>query len=540
MTFKGLMPWHETLLGNLTCGITSNYLFDLSKFVLPLPVRWLKNALSSGLPPNHDFERATMQSLRQALHFASDSTATELGRRPSKLSQLLGFDKVRGWLSNEEPSPVDRWFFALNAALRDAKKFAELADIPFLPQQDVAAILGSGTDRQPIEQEFARAVEAWSRKHAGAEPPEQWAKNLRDGFRAEAAKEKRIHLLDVWLLFLREELKTDERPFRAFLLDALANVRAQLPAEQSAQLPGNEALADEALAKMRDGLGTTLREQRVWMGEEFLKIQRELDEILSHSQHVQERLDAMEASAAQRHREQMEAVGQLLRIAETALKAKTDVPVGSEGNSTAVALRKTAEQFNVQPKTVEMALTEFASNARRDPEPDPKQKEIAREVEKQFHVQPKTTRVTQQDSGGVVFGRILFYVVVIFWGKDITKWVTDKYYEITGKPKPGQFELKTNDWLRREGGGLDPWKPLDGSERFPRMVLPTPTPKPGIQWTDGLLKPQPTPSALERFTKPNPSPLQSGGLLKPTPKPTPFEELLKQAPRPGNSPTSPQ
>lgn len=456
--FLGAMLFSEAARTAIGQNLVASVLYDVGKdyLKLPFPQRWT----AGKLPVNHDLERTSTDCLRRTLQFCADSLATELGKPRSRIDRILGLRVISELLGGAPPSSEDRWIDRFIKAIWDEEKLAKLSLSSSLPVEDLAKLfsLTQSGDHAGVARSLHESVDVWAREHAGSPPPALWVENLRRGFRAEKAAERRVTLFEVWLMFLREALKSDDRPFRAFVVESMARLR-ESPSVEGAGLPlGDEELASRALASWGTTLDQQLREQQAWMGEQFALVRQQQDELLSGNVLLNQKIDSLHQSVAD-HQQRMELL--VREVRDALATTRTSAPAASPASETKPhpdsadtgagagagapakpgdeAVRQVAERLQVEPEAVELTLNHYASAARRQSDAPAEEKALGKAVEKEFNVKPATTNAPPSEGCGGILLRLLALVLLSQGLKKFNQWLNPP---IDLNP---EFRLKTDD-----------------------------------------------------------------------------------------------
>jgi hypothetical protein len=354
----GIGSW----MGQIVLGVLGNTAYDIGRhrFVFPAVEAWQEGKL----PPNHDLHAAALKSLRAALRWAVESLAAEMDRpMPARWERRTGLAHARRFFEKFSVAQEDRWITEFDAAIDDDEVLAQFGVSELLPAGELTGILdpAASPSKSPAAQRFHDAAGAWASAHIVPSAPEVWEQNLARGFRADE-KGHRLTLFEVWLEFIREALKRDERPFRAFVVAALAQQSAALPAAVEPH-----AVADGALQRLGQCLDQ-FAEQRTWMDSHFASIRLQNEELRDLLLASDARLVSIEAKI-----DKVLAVGERLGREVIAAKSPSTVrpaataspaTVGETDAHAAIAL--VARHYGVQSEVVALTLSQFVGAAKRE------------------------------------------------------------------------------------------------------------------------------------------------------------------------------
>ena len=178
-----------------------------------------------GLPPNHHLDKAFLESLGQAtrllafyLHEPDRREVWHLigelqaGKLVGRLGQFLNRNIVAG-------TPQEHWLASLIDLSKAHDNFKDFDLAPLFQEAELTRLLRDETDtvfRDYIQTEFL----AWVDRHVTANNPQrppEFEKAVVEGWGVDRSGVKRT-FYDIFCIFFREELKTNQVVFNAFAL----------------------------------------------------------------------------------------------------------------------------------------------------------------------------------------------------------------------------------------------------------------------------------------------------------------------------------
>ncbi|MEW6157308.1 MAG: tetratricopeptide repeat protein [Verrucomicrobiota bacterium] len=206
--------------------------------------RWRDAAIDpeTGLPRNHDLQKASLASLREAALVLVAELAGRLDGKKPWLPCL--FEHVRAGnlfkipLLEAGADPKRQWVEALRAAI-SADRFASMHAKLLLNEDDVRQCFSGGNLCAAIQPKLAQSFIEWAEAEVqeGSEPaeaetpgrqPANFRKLVTEGWQAAERRGKAITLAHVYCLFFREHLKTNPKVFRILVTDTLTAMGAKL------------------------------------------------------------------------------------------------------------------------------------------------------------------------------------------------------------------------------------------------------------------------------------------------------------------------
>lgn len=196
---------------------------------------WHANATdpASGLPLNHDLNRASRASLRGALQVLLIELARRVGLESSWPNRLVEHGRGTAWLARplfgDRPTPQQQWLDALREAVA-GPAFDAFHDQLHLSDDQVRQCFREGELCQALGPALADRLIVWAREQVRqGEEPGAFETLARNGWEVSATGPGRaITLAHAYCLFFREHLKSDPRVFNVFTADTLNELRARL------------------------------------------------------------------------------------------------------------------------------------------------------------------------------------------------------------------------------------------------------------------------------------------------------------------------
>jgi len=212
------------------------------------------------LPPNHDLNHALQRSLGTTarllawnIYDPNRAPLTELikglksGPIVSRFLEKVNFNNIPAGTAEE------CWLADLIAKSKGKDAFKDFPLDLMLDDNELTRLLHENVDRRlrdHIQGEFIK----WTHRHVvEGSKPDHFDDCVRNAWPIHGDSNPKITFYEVFCLFFREELKHDEKVFRAFTVTTLAELKADT-AKVLGSAPSAEERArwDEAIRKMED------------------------------------------------------------------------------------------------------------------------------------------------------------------------------------------------------------------------------------------------------------------------------------------------
>lgn len=250
----------STLFGvNFLFTVGQSYLKDCGKLCLKTFQKTLiERARQGELPANHDLARALRRSLAKASRVLAyaiyDPQRKEFGKLIDELRLIKAWERVGEFLTGTiaAGSPEEYWL----QELIDNATPAGFDDFPLsiaLDDNQFTALLNEHLD--PIlSNHIQKSLIEWARAHItnAKKEPAAFEECVTKGWLLPMANGQRITFYEVFCIFFREELKTNEIVFKAYMVATQAELKAGIDKLLSESSVGNEEKLNEALNAMGD------------------------------------------------------------------------------------------------------------------------------------------------------------------------------------------------------------------------------------------------------------------------------------------------
>ena len=243
-----LLPGLVTFCGSIVTGVVGGEAHRLFR-------QWLETANdpATGLPRNHDLNRASRESLRGAVQVLLSELAGRLDPDRGWFTRRVEHGRWTAWLARplfpDSRAPAQQWLDAFREAVA-GPDFDAFHDRLELSDAQVRSCFREGEVCTALGPALAEKLLAWARAtvRAGNEPT-YFEPMVRKGWPVREGGAPCITLAHAYCLFFREHLKSDPRVFNTFTADALNALHSRLEA-QGAQVAGELAELRAAVAKL--------------------------------------------------------------------------------------------------------------------------------------------------------------------------------------------------------------------------------------------------------------------------------------------------
>jgi len=295
-----------TLFGAFVCNCFTGALHDAGKDVIRKVGRsLLEKARDGTLPANHDLARALRRSLGNAARVLAwnihDPERHPLGELIKDMEPAAVVGRLLEIVNRNNVvagTPEEIWLADLIAQSKSEENFADFDLNLLLQDNDVTGLLDEKLN-QRLREHVQREFLTWCGRHLtqGTEP-QDFKRHVQQGWPIAVNSQRTISFYEVFCLFFREELKTNEKAYRIYTATTLAELKADIAKMSADALTAQDRPRLEKLAHSLEdfaGFKKNLDAQNTallsLLHEEFAKLHGRFDTVDTKLNRIAEKLD---------------------------------------------------------------------------------------------------------------------------------------------------------------------------------------------------------------------------------------------------------
>jgi tetratricopeptide (TPR) repeat protein len=185
------------------------------------------------IPENHELQRAAVESLRQAMTALALGILNDLDPKPGIAEAIrkqlsLGDDPLDALLTDVRRNAEREWMAELSRLLK-SKHFQVDKELLIAAEADPAGLLASTVDSDTASQLHAAVIQWIDAKLASFRGrPDCVDKFIDEGWPIPPDHSTRITLYQAWCVFFRESIKDNDRVFKVFIADTVAELKTSV------------------------------------------------------------------------------------------------------------------------------------------------------------------------------------------------------------------------------------------------------------------------------------------------------------------------